>query len=156
MNLEVAGDFFSLLDNKSPFKPSRCMFMVQKMLLRYCRHSVNSHHSYGFLISHKSPQNYQSGSKLNSVAVIMKGQVCPSIDFSPSSSSPLSTQYGFLVFIYYVYISCARSFTNLLSMKVVLYKHTQSHPSLYFYCCGDFRPTALPRPTLAITSPLTS
>lgn len=82
MNLGVAGDF--VLDNKSALKPAFKRYQHHKrasgmhvydadmtliMLLRYCRPSTNSHHSYGFLISHKSPQNDQSESKLNSVAV---------------------------------------------------------------------------------------
>lgn len=67
MNLGILGEF--VLDNKSALKPSRCTFMTLIMLLRYCRPSVNSRHSYGFLISHKSPQNDQSESKLNSVAL---------------------------------------------------------------------------------------
>lgn len=91
MNLPVACD--SVLDNNKPsLQTSKCTaYMMLIMPLGFCRHSVNSRHSRGCLISHKAEENYQSESKFDSVAVIMKGQISPSIDSSPSSSSPSST-----------------------------------------------------------------
>lgn len=102
--------------------------------LKLCRRGMNSRRSHEFLISHKAQQNYQSESKFNSVAVIMKGQISPSIDFSASSSPPSSTS---------VWLSC---FHILIMCWIIDQPHaalqlqsTHTHTPSFFYCCGDFR-----------------
>lgn len=116
-------------NNKSVLKTSGGI----TYLLKFCWHN---HAAHGFLISHKAQQNYQSESKFNSAAVIMKGQISPSIDFSASSSLPSSTSVWlscFHILIIYWIIDQPHAALQLQST------HTHTHTPSYFCCCGDFR-----------------
>lgn len=119
--------------SKSVLKTHRC---VTYRPLKLCRRGMNSRRSHECLISHKAQENYQSESKFNSVAVIMKGQISPSIDFSASSSPPSSTSVWLPCF--HILIMCRIIDQHHAALQLQS-THTHTHTTLCFCCCGDFR-----------------